>query len=70
MSNSRQSAASYRTRLDFTVDVFAGGVVSGNVCFVTTAEDVAVLQLYATGELFMGDDVFLAATGASSGHPR
>jgi hypothetical protein len=53
-------------QLDITLDVFAGGVATGNVCFVTTPDDIATLQLYAIGELFGGDDVFLATTGAPS----
>ena len=53
-------------QLDITLDVFAGGVVTGNICFVTTPEDVPNLQLYGSGDLFSGDDVFLAATGTPS----
>ncbi len=39
---------------------FAGGVVVGNVCFVTAADDAPALQLYANSGFF-GDDVFLEA---------
>jgi hypothetical protein len=42
--------------------VFSGAVVLGNVCFVTTPEDIPALQLYASGDLFGGDDVFLDAS--------
>jgi hypothetical protein len=45
-------------------ELFSGGVVVGNVCFVTTPEDAASLQLYASGQLFGGDDVFLATSPA------
>ena len=41
-------------------DLFAGGVLVGNLCFVTTPADAAGLQLYATGDFFSSDDaVFL-----------
>lgn len=42
-------------------DVFAGGVVAGNLCFVTTAADSGVLQLYGTTG-FGGREVFLDAS--------
>lgn len=44
---------------------FAGGVVVGNVCFVTAADDAASLQLYANSGFF-GDDVFLEAKAPSA----
>jgi hypothetical protein len=47
--------------LDVFRDVFAGGVVVGNLCFVTQAADADVLQLYATGGFFSGDEVYLDA---------
>jgi hypothetical protein len=50
--------------LDSFGELFSGGVVVGNVCFVTTPEDTASLQLYASGQLFGGDDVFLATSAA------
>ena len=43
-------------------ELFSGGVAIGNVCFVTTPEDTASLQLYATGQLFGGDQVFLSTS--------
>ena len=43
-------------------DVFSGGVLQGNVCFVTTPEDAATLQVYATGDFFGGDAVFIDAS--------
>ncbi|MEP7202782.1 MAG: hypothetical protein ABI894_09245 [Ilumatobacteraceae bacterium] len=46
-------------QLDFFSDVFSGGVILGNLCFVTTPDDVSSLQLYATGSFFGGDEVFL-----------
>ena len=47
--------------LDSFGEIFAGGVVVGNVCFVTTPQDTAVLQVYASGDFFGGDNVFLDA---------
>jgi len=48
--------------LDMFGDVFAGGVVVGNVCFVTTPADAPVLQLYASGDFFGEVQVFLDAS--------
>jgi hypothetical protein len=42
--------------------MFSGAVIVGNVCFVTTPQDIPTLQLYASGDFFGGDDVFLNAT--------
>ncbi len=47
--------------LNSFVDIFAGGVVTGNVCFVTTPADAGVLQFCATTG-FSGPDVFLDAS--------
>ncbi len=52
--------------LESFLDVFSGGVVVGNICFVTTPEDSTSLQLYASADYF-GDDVFLEASGAAAG---
>jgi len=42
-------------------DVFAGGVLVGNLCFVTTPADAPVLKLYGVGDYFGdGTEVFLA----------
>lgn len=46
-------------------DLFAGGVVVGNLCFVTTPADAAGILLYATADFF-GDDVFLAASAPAT----
>ncbi|HEX2784382.1 MAG TPA: hypothetical protein VHN36_12425 [Ilumatobacteraceae bacterium] len=55
--------------LDSFGELFSGGVVVGNVCFVTAPDDVASLQLYASGTL-SGDKVFLdAATSPKSAVP-
>ncbi|HEX3090669.1 MAG TPA: hypothetical protein VHQ23_18590, partial [Ilumatobacteraceae bacterium] len=43
-------------------DVFSGGVVQGNICFVTTPEDAASLQVYGTSGFFGGDPVFIDAS--------
>jgi hypothetical protein len=49
--------------LPFFEDYFSGGVVVGNVCFVTAPEDAGTVQLYAsTG--FGGGDVFLDASAS------
>jgi hypothetical protein len=50
-------------------DVFAGGVVVGNLCFVTTPADAAGLLLYANADFFDSDDVFLSAASSSGGEP-
>ncbi|MEN9646965.1 MAG: hypothetical protein RL238_3634 [Actinomycetota bacterium] len=47
-------------------DYFAGGVLTGNLCFVTTPADAPELMLYANGDFFGGDDVFLTATSATA----
>jgi hypothetical protein len=42
-------------------DIFSGGTIRGNLCFVTTPADTGTIQLYAsTG--FTGDSVFLDAS--------
>jgi len=53
--------------LDLFVDLFSGGVVVGNICFVTTASDSPSLQLYAVGDFFESDEVFLQANGSTAG---
>jgi hypothetical protein len=58
------SCGSIPQELNSFGELFAGGVVVGNVCFVTTPEDTASLQLYASSQLFGGDDVFLATSPA------
>ena len=55
--------------LDAFVDVFSGGVVVGNLCFVTTTPDSTSLQLYAVGDYFDSDEVYLQANGAAAGTP-
>jgi hypothetical protein len=42
--------------------VFSGGVVRGNLCFVTTPADAASLQVYGTGDFFGGEPVFIDAS--------
>ncbi len=54
-------------QLDSFVDIFSGGVVVGNICFVTTPRDSTSLQLYATGDFFQSDEVFLQANGSTAG---
>ena len=54
-------------QLDSFVDIFAGGMVVGNICFVTTGLDSTSLQLYAVGDFFDGDKVFLQANGPAVG---
>ena len=47
--------------LDQFSDMFGGGVIRGNLCFVTTPADTGLIQVYAsTG--FTGDEVFLDAS--------
>ena len=47
--------------LPFFDDLFAGGVVVGNLCFVTEPADAGQLQIYAV-QGFTGDPVFLDAS--------
>jgi hypothetical protein len=47
--------------LDIFGEIFTGGVVTGNVCFVTTPADATSLQLYASGDLFGSNQVFIDA---------
>ncbi len=48
--------------LDIFGEIFTGGVVTGNVCFVTTPADATSLQLYASGDIFGSNQVFIDAT--------
>ena len=48
--------------LDSFGEIFAGGVVIGNICFVTTPEDAGALEVYASGGFFGGAQVFLDAS--------
>ena len=48
-------------------DVFAGGVLTGNLCFVTTAADAGSMLLYANADFFGSDDSFLAAAAPAGG---
>ena len=48
--------------LDTFGEIFAGGVAVGNICFVTTPQDAAALQVYASGDFFGEDQVFLDAS--------
>lgn len=52
--------------LDRFGDYFAGGVLTGNLCFITTPADIPSLLLYANGDFFGGDDVFLTAASATA----
>ena len=53
--------------LELFTEVFAGGVLTGNICFVTTPANVAGLQLYARGDFFTEGEVFMeVATPAST----
>ncbi len=56
--------------LPLFVDIFSGGVVSGNICFTTTPADLAGFQLYAIGDFFSdAGDVFLEAATAEGADP-
>lgn len=48
--------------LDVFGGLFAGGVIVGNLCVVTVAGDIPVLQLAAQGDFFQEDEVFLEVT--------
>lgn len=53
--------------LDGYSDMFAGAVVSGNLCFVTTPGDVPALQVYGEAGYFDVVTIFLDASAASAG---
>lgn len=53
--------------LDIFGEIFSGGVMTGNVCFVTTPGDATKLQLYASGDLFGSDQVFIDASSSPTG---
>jgi hypothetical protein len=48
-------------------EVFSGGVMLGNICFVTTPDDAATLEVYATGDFFGGDQIFIDASEPPTG---
>jgi len=48
-------------QIDIFTDAFAGGVLVGNICFVTTPADPPVLQLYASADFFFETEAFLDA---------
>jgi hypothetical protein len=51
-------------------DVFSGGVVRGNLCFVTTPADVQAMQLYAVGDWTSDNpEVFLDLAQPASATP-
>jgi hypothetical protein len=50
--------------------MFSGGVLTGNVCFITTPEDIEGLQLYAIGDWLASDpEVFLELAQPASATP-
>lgn len=56
----------YPGALDVFVDLFAGGVQTGNLCFVTTPADSGQLQLYATGGFDSGESFLDASATPAS----
>ncbi|MEO7371758.1 MAG: hypothetical protein ABIZ69_12890, partial [Ilumatobacteraceae bacterium] len=54
-------------QLDSFKDIFSGGIVIGNICFVTTPQDAASFEVYGSGDSFGGDDVFLDASSPPAG---
>ena len=50
-------------------DVFAGGVLVGNLCFVTTPADAGTLQLYAVGSFSDDVEVFLEVAQPAAATP-
>lgn len=46
------------------VDIFSGGVAAGELCFTTTLEDAAMLQIHA--EDYSGNEVFVDASTVDS----
>lgn len=55
--------------LELFTELFAGGVIEGNLCYLTTPADIAGLQLYAIGDFFEGSEVFMAAASPSGAAP-
>ena len=55
--------------LDIFTEMFAGGVVVGNLCYVTTPADIAGLQLAAEGDFFQEQPVLLAAANPAAATP-
>ena len=55
--------------LDVFTEVFAGGVLIGNLCFVTSPADFPGLQLAAEGDFFQDQQVILAADAAGAATP-
>lgn len=60
------SCGSIPQPIDLFTDAFAGGVVTGNICFVTTPADPPALMVYATGDFFSDTQVFLDAKAPAS----
>lgn len=55
--------------LDVFSDLFAGGVLTGNLCITTAPTDIAPLQLAAIGDFFADTQVFLEVATPSSFGP-
>jgi hypothetical protein len=55
--------------LDVFTDLFAGGVVIGNLCFVTSGNDAATMQISAQGDFFADEAVFLQVAEPASATP-
>lgn len=52
--------------VDIFTEMFAGGVLVGNLCFVTTPADIAGLQLAGEGDFFQEQPVMLAAVNPAA----
>lgn len=59
-ANDSCSASSLPDEIDTFADIFPGGSVSGNLCFLVDSNDVSSLVAYATGEVFSDDYEFFA----------
>ena len=55
--------------LDIFTEMFAGGVLVGNLCYVTTPADIAGLQLAGEGDFFQEQPVMLAAANPAAATP-
>lgn len=59
-ANSSCSASSIPNEIDAFSDLFAGGSVTGNLCFLADTNDISSLVAYATGEAFSDNYEFFS----------
>ncbi len=59
-ANDQCGVSTIPNQLDSFADVFPGGAVTGQLCFLATSSDTASLVAYATGEVFSDDYEFFS----------